>query len=234
MNLEILKKLLAIQETDTRLLQIKRKFKAADDAIKAASGLPQLRKELEDLRGAVLAQTVKIARNNSDRTERKQKIEELQERLYGGLITNMTEMRAVEAEQASTKREIEQIDEQRTPLEMELEDLKVRQGERQQELEQIENSWKERKGALVAERAQCASEYKELGEKRRAAFKELPDEVVALYRDIFQKTRGTAVVRVERGVCMGCHLTLPLEPRDGDFGRNLPRCSNCTRILVFD
>lgn len=226
---------MVVQETDARLLDIKRNYRRLDNAIKGESGLGQLRKDLEALKARELEQKLKIARLESERTELQQRSEELEKRLYGGLITQVREMRAVEVEQAEMKRRIEQINEGRNPLEMELEAMNKEREDLQQQLAQREEQWKSEREALLAERAKCAKEYKDLEQRRGASFKDIPKQHLELYREIFLKTRGTAVVRVERGVCMGCNLSLPLQPRRGaDFGKNLPRCSNCSRIIIFD
>ncbi len=72
-------------------------------------------------------------------------------------------------------------------------------------------------------------------QERAAAVQGIPDDLLARYDKARSQLGGVAVARLVRGVCDGCHLTLPAV--EVDRIKHLPldepvNCEECGRFLV--
>ena len=53
-----------------------------------------------------------------------------------------------------------------------------------------------------------------------------------MYESLLKTRDGSAVAKVERGMCQGCRLTLPtLELQRARSSEGIARCGSCGRIL---
>jgi len=71
-------------------------------------------------------------------------------------------------------------------------------------------------------------------EKRRAAVvSSLSPDVLELYRSA-KPARGAAVVKIDRGRCQGCRISLSMAELQRARTGAVVRCSNCGRILYLE
>jgi len=71
-----------------------------------------------------------------------------------------------------------------------------------------------------------------LKEKRQLHVSGIDPQAVAVYGGV-KKQRGTAVARVEQGLCRGCRISLPVTEFQKAKTGNLVRCGSCGRILYL-
>ena len=231
--METLQKLFNIQQLDTQLLQVKRRYARVDRAIKDEVKLAELKKNLESCKTKELETKLNVARLKSERSQLQERHESLEKKLYGGQITNVREMKAVETEQLEAKRKVNRIDDNLGPLELGLEELSRESEQLEGQLADYAKEWEQEREELVKERSGYIVEYKKLDAERKRSQEGINAGHLKLYEELFRSKRGTAVVKVERGVCLGCNLSLPSASSSATgTAATLPRCPNCTRVVL--
>ena len=227
--------LLDLQETDLQLAMRRRAFREITEELESEGGIPQLKESLEKARHRELEAKVEAARNESEAASLKEKVTKLEERLYSGSITNVRELTAIETEHNSARRELARADESIEPLKSIAEEAHQEYERLQGELAQREQEWADRKKGLLKDRSRISKEYKKIGAERESATEGIAAPDLEIYNALLPRMNGVAVVRVDRGVCQGCRVRLPI----GEISRiqnatGLVNCSSCGRILLTD
>ncbi len=156
-----------------------------------------------------------------------------EKRLYGGEVGNPKELSQLEHRVNEERIRRSQLEITYLSLMEELEHL-------EHQLEQAGanvNNVREQliKSDQELERKQLQNETldQEYEQKRKALLTELPDQIREKYERIQARHPGTALVRIERGTCGGCHNALA----QAEIERvarmpGLTTCENCGRLLV--
>jgi predicted nucleic acid-binding Zn-ribbon protein len=117
-----------------------------------------------------------------------------------------------------------------------------------EKLDTIKQEIEENSGLLTEKKSENAEQIKTLNtekddiskkmgerEKERTTLAErLTRDELRRYELMITRTHGPVVVRVEKGICSGCHMNLPPQlfnelMRD----RDLKTCPNCSRMIYF-
>jgi predicted nucleic acid-binding Zn-ribbon protein len=108
------------------------------------------------------------------------------------------------------------------------------QGNRSEAREQLRRAraaWEEEQGRLAAERERLSQEVARLDQERGAAEAQVEPGDLQRYRGV-KTQRGTAVAKVERGICRACGLSLPShELQRARTAQEPVRCGSCGRFL---
>lgn len=230
----IAKSLLSLQDTDQALALRRREYREVDEELKSEGGLPELRDNCEKIRVKELEAKVETARLESDLAALKNQVGELETRLYGGAITNVRELTAIETEHSAARRNLAQVEESIAPAELAAEHARQRYEELTNELTEKESSWKTRRIELGREKVKVGTEFNTMLETRNAEAAHIPDEDLARYNRLFKSNRGIAVVRVDRGVCQGCSVRLPVGELTRLRNSDGPIPCSCGRALLTE
>ena len=114
----IAKTLLSLQDTDQALALRRRDYREVEKELNSEGGLPGLRDDCEKTRLRELEAKVETARLESDLATLKSQVDELETRLYGGSITNVRELTAIETEHSAARRNLAQVEESIAPAEV--------------------------------------------------------------------------------------------------------------------
>ena len=230
----IAKTLLALQDTDQALALRRREYRKVEEELKSEGGLPELRDNCEKIRVKELEAKVETARLESDLAMLKDQVGELETRLYGGAITNVRELTAIETEHSAARRNLAQIEESIAPAEVAAEHARQQLENLTQELSDREKSWDTRQLELRHEKAKRGTAFNELLEIRNVEASQIPDEDLARYTRLFRSNRGIAVVKVDRGVCGGCAVRLPVGELTRLRAADGPIPCSCGRALLTE
>ena len=100
------------------------------------------------------------------------------------------------------------------------------------ELERLEAEWRSQQQQLSSDMEQIKTILSDLKQKRQLLSAKIDPGVVELYQGL-KKQKGTAIAKVERGICWGCRISLSTtELRQARSG-SLVQCSSCGRILFL-
>jgi len=225
--------LLGLQEVDKRLTAKKQELDQVNGELEAQAEVPAISEQLEEEREAGIERRAHLAMLEVDADALRERVEELEERIYGGTVTNLRELTAVEEEQANARRELMQAEEALGPARLAAEDSERAREELTTRLADREKAWKESAPKLRKQFRNVTAEVEVLEVERAEASENVPKDELTLYDQLLFRRHGIAIARVERGVCQACHITLPLKEasrlRRGDA---LVTCGNCGRILI--
>ena len=230
----IAKTLLALQDTDQALALRRREYRKVEEELKSEGGLPELRDNCEKIRVKELEAKVETARLESDLAMLKDQVGELETRLYGGAITNVRELTAIETEHSAARRNLAQIEESIAPAEVAAEHARQRYEELTEELGSKEKVWKTRRLELGQEKTKVGTEFNRMLEVRNSEALLIPEADLARYTRLFRSNRGIAIVRVDRGVCQGCAVRLPVGELTRLRSSEGPIPCSCGRALLTE
>ncbi len=230
----IAKSLLSLQDTDQALALRRREYRQVEKELNSEGGLPELRDDCEKIRLRELEAKVETARLESDLATLKDKVSELETRLYDGSITNVRELTAIETEHSAARRNLAQVEESIAPAEVAAEHARQQFEDLMKELVEKEKHWTNRFIELRQKKAKKGNEFNKMLELRNAEASEIPDEDLARYHRLFRSNRGVAVVKVERGICQGCAVRLPVGELTRLRNSDGPIPCSCGRALLSE
>jgi hypothetical protein len=225
--------LLTLQEVDERLTKKQQELDQLNAELEGQAEIPVLTERVEHERETSIERRAHLARLEVDADAQRERVEELEERIYGGTVTNLRELTAVEEEQTNARRELMQAEESLGPARLAAEDSERAKEELTTTLAERETTWAVSAPKLRRQSRAAAKEVAVLEQERAEVSKNVPADELTLYDQLLFRRHGVAIARVERGVCLACHITLPLKEasrlRRSDA---IVTCGNCGRILI--
>jgi hypothetical protein len=160
------------------------------------------------------------------------KIKDTEKKLYGGKIFNSKELSSLQQETDDFKKRRSGFEDKSLELMDQLEILRKTIAGSKEELDKMEIQWKEQQKQLVVELMQlkAAQVVQESNRKQLTAL--FDAETIETYQEL-RKRKGTAVAKVEQGICQGCRITLPNTDLQRAKGGGVVRCSSCGRIIFL-
>jgi hypothetical protein len=160
------------------------------------------------------------------------KIKDTEKKLYGGKIFNSKELSSLQQETDDFKKRRSGFEDKSLELMDQLEILRKTIAGSKEELDKMEIQWKEQQKQLVVELMQlkAAQVVQESNRKQLTAL--FDAETIDTYQEL-RKRKGTAVAKVEQGICQGCRITLPNTDLQRAKGGGVVRCSSCGRIIFL-
>ncbi len=231
-----LQALYQVQELDTRIFDLREreeKHPLKADLEELGSRERELAGELERLQEELEAWRRKLQSLEAEVQRLEEKIKREEEKLYDGKVNNPKELRGLQAEVRSLKR-------QKDDLETELlegmeaqDEMRGRAEKLGGELEALRAEREGKERALQSEVQGLQAERVELESRKKELEAGIDGDTLDLYRRLLQSKHNLAVVRVEEGVCQGCRVELPGKEYDRFLkSEAVFRCPNCGRILV--
>lgn len=162
-----------------------------------------------------------------------ERLRDLQERLYGGYITDLKEIRASQEKEAEMLRRREKLEEQLLEVMDQLETARKEVQELEQRLKEAESAWQEKREALLARRQALLQEQRTFSARRQRILAFVPREALGTYEQLRARKQGMAVGRLDNRVCMACGVEVPVNvARQAQSGDIIVFCPTCGRILV--
>jgi len=96
----------------------------------------------------------------------------------------------------------------------------------------VEAEWQSQQQQLSADMEQLKAVLSNLQHKRQTLSAEIDPGAVELYHELKEK-KGTAVAKVEQGICRGCRISLSATELQRARSGSLTQCSSCGRILFL-
>jgi predicted nucleic acid-binding Zn-ribbon protein len=119
-------------------------------------------------------------------------------------------------------------------LSVQAEDTRRRIADLERELAEVQESWNLRRAYLNQQVASLTAEESELSAQRSQLAQTLDQSEVLRYDALRRSKGGTAVAKVERGLCQSCRMSLPSQHLQRvRAGRQTVNCSSCGRMLLF-
>ena len=196
---------------------------------------------------ALLATETKLAsqREQLEDARKKQKsceweLDDLQEKtrqvdgkLYGGKTKDPKELVNLEKEAKALKSQIRTKEDGLLALMSQVDQIEADVRGTVEESEQLKRGWAQRQETFGPRKGELEIELVELKGKRSGLAQQVDSEALSVYERIRLAT-GQAVVKVERGRCLGCHIAVPTSQWQKARAGDLIQCNNCSRILYLE
>jgi len=234
---ELGKRLLDIQELDTRIFDLQRQIEVLEEKHR----LGELLEQLEKTRGKLKAEEGSLSelehrqhKLDGELDLLSDKIKKEEGKLFSGTIMNSKELSSIQAEILSLRKQRDEMETEDLEMMEEEDRLHLEVERARSQVEEISAREREARESCNEEFAEKENQVKEF-EKDRDGLKEAVDEdTLAIYDRLLAEKGGLAVVRMEKGRnCGGCHIQFSSTQIDQfQHEQGIFRCEYCRRILV--
>jgi predicted nucleic acid-binding Zn-ribbon protein len=160
------------------------------------------------------------------------KLAPAEKKLFSGDIKNPKELSNLQHEVEVLKTKRNQMEEKTLEIMEQAEICETSVTKINSELETLKAQWQRQQQELLDSVERLKAILSDLRGKRQLLSEEISPQAVELYQGL-RKERGTAVARVEQGICRGCRISLPITELQQARSGNLVKCSSCGRILFL-
>jgi predicted nucleic acid-binding Zn-ribbon protein len=160
------------------------------------------------------------------------KITKAEEELYSGRVGNPKELANLQHEIGVLKAKRSELEDRTIEAMEQVEEARAGIDTLKDELKTLEAEWQTQQGKLEADKERLEAELVSLKQKREAVLSQVDSGAVDFYLGL-KKQKGTAVARVEQGVCRGCRISLSNAEMQRARGGDLIQCSSCGLILFL-
>lgn len=162
-----------------------------------------------------------------------EKVRQIDGKLYSGKTKDPKELVNLEKEVTNLKSQTKTKEDILLELMSQVEEIETGLKTAAREVEQLKQEWDQRQESLGPRRSEIETLLARLKADRTGLVQQIDSEVFNTYERI-RSTMGQAVVKVERGRCLGCHITVPTSQWQKARAGDLIQCNNCSRILYLE
>jgi len=217
---------LDIQERQQELSEVENQLSDDKAMVAAESRLASQKQQLEDAKKKQKSAEWELE-------DLQEKIKQINSRLYGGKTKDPKELVNLDKEVKGLKSQTTTKEDTLLGLMSLVEEMEARAKTTAVELDSLKKVWEQRQETLGPRKSEIEVELAELQGERERLAKQIDSEAFSIYERV-RLTRGQAVVKVERGRCLGCHITVPTSQWQKAKAGALIQCNNCSRILYLE
>lgn len=224
--------LYALQEIDSAVEAAKASLAAVEEQLGESEELIASRQAVEEGRDALEGVSKQQRESEWQVDGLRSHLSDVEGKLYGGSVRNPKELASVQDEANILKSQLRRREDELLDLMVRAEESQTVLREAEQSLAEAEGRWRREQEELADEKERLEGELAELGERRRQQSGLIEARVLALYDNLWERRQGRAVVKVERGMCGGCRISLPMSVlQKARSGLDVVQCVSCERIL---
>ena len=172
--------------------------------------------------------------NQMESETHRERSQTLETQLYDGSMTNPRDLESLQLETVNVRHQLEQDEAAMLELSIQAEESQSKYTELDQELAETRQIWDSRQVELNHLIKNLTQETKEHESQRKKLTKGFDPASLQRYETLRISKRGVAVVKVERGLCQGCQMSLPTHlQQQVRNGRQQVNCSSCGRLLFL-
>ena len=153
-------------------------------------------------------------------------------KLYGGTVRNPKELAGLNDDASILKGQLRRREDELLNHMVKVEEQEATLREAEAVLKEVEARWQGEQSDLLGQKERLEAELAELEKSRQAQAGHIDGRVQELYDLLRDRRQGKAVVKVERGMCQGCRISLPMSVlQKTRSGFDVVQCVSCERIL---
>lgn len=227
--------LYALQETDQALDKAQARLAEIEAQLGESEDMVLAREAADEKRGAVDQLRSHLSDAEYAVEEIRTKAAAVEAKLYGGTVTSPKELNDLNDDLQSLRHLVATREDTLLGLLVEIEEADAQLAAAQAQYADIESRWKEQQEELLNEKKQLEPKIASLQAQREAQSPSVDRSSLRLYDILRERHGGYAVARVERGMCQGCRITLPMSIlQKVRSGIGLVQCVSCERILLVN
>ncbi len=228
----ITKQLYRLQEVDLEILSDERALKLAASRLGESQAVIKAQNQLE-LEQKRLEESSRQQRSAEwEIDDITTKLTVVEEKLFSGRVQNPKELTNLQHEVEAFKARRNQLEEQALEIMDRVEQSEAKVAKISSELETLKAEWQRQQQQLADEMEKLKASLADLGRKRQLLVGGIDPPTFDFYKQL-REGKGTAVARVEQGICRGCRISLPTTDLQQARSGNLVQCSSCGRILFL-
>ena len=162
-----------------------------------------------------------------------EKTKQIDSKLYSGTNKDPKELVNLEKEVKSLKSQIRTKEDVLLELMSQVEEVEAKVKTTTEGLERLRREWEQQQVTLGPRKSEIETVLVKLRGDHNGLAEQIDSQAFDIYERIRLKT-GQAVVKVERGRCLGCHITVPTSQWQKAKAGDLIQCNNCSRILYLE
>jgi hypothetical protein len=225
--------LFALQETDLALDRATARLAEIAETLVETEELLDARREVEEKRAVVGEVRARQKDQEWAVEEVRQKASEVEKKLYGGTVGNPKELADLQADLKAIQSHVSKREDSLLGILVEMEEAEAELARAEAVCAEVEARWASDQQRLLEERAALEPEVARLRSQREGQADGADRSVMGLYQLLRERRAGRAVAKVERGMCQGCRITLPMSVlQKARTGAGLVQCVSCERILL--
>ena len=217
---------LELQKRQQELNEVENQLSDNKALVVAESKLASQKEQLEDARR-------KQKSSEWELEDLQEKVRRIDSKLYSGKTKDPKELVNLEKEVKGLKSQIKTKEDALLGLMSQVEEIEAKVKTTAEELERLKREWEQRQETFGPRKSEIETVLAKLRGDRNGLAQQIDSEAFNIYERI-RLTRGQAVVKVERGRCLGCHITVPTSQWQKAKAGDLIQCNNCSRILYLE
>ena len=228
------RQMFALQELDIILDRVQTEHDKAEHELNNGDAVKGLESELE--RDEEWLQETELQQKASklEAKSQKERSESLNSQLYGGEITNPRDLESLEREASNVLQLVEQQEAVLSQITEKIEEAQTKKNDLESKLDEAKTAWGIRQSELQAALKELNAERAGFEGKRLKLTEGLDATSLQHYEALRKRKGGVAVVKVQRGLCQGCRMSLPTHQQQRvRNGGQMVLCSSCGRMLCL-
>lgn len=217
---------LELQGKQQELDEVENRLSDDKALIAAESKLASQKEQLKDARK-------KRKSSEWELEDLQEKVKQIDSKLYSGRTKNPKELVNLEKEAKGLKSRISTQEDTLLGLMSQAEEIEAQVKVSGEEFERLKQEWQKRQETLGQKKNEVETVLVKLRENRNGLSQQINSEALDIYERI-RLTKGQAVVKVERGRCQGCHITVPTSQWQKAKAGDLIQCNSCNKILYLE
>ncbi|UCH87510.1 MAG: hypothetical protein JSU97_03775 [Dehalococcoidia bacterium] len=224
--------LYALQEIDSAVEATKASLTAVEEQLGESEELIAGRQAVEEGRDALEDVGKQQRELEWQVDDLRSRLSDVEGKLYGGSVRNPKELGSMQDEANILRGQLRRREDELLDLMVRVEETQAALREAEESLTEVEERWRQDQRELTSEKGKLEGELAGLEEKRGQQSGLIDARVLALYDNLWERRQGRAVVKVERGMCGGCRISLPMTVlQKARSGMDVVQCVSCERIL---
>ena len=232
LTMTIAAELYALQETDAAIEASKASLAAVEEQLGESEELIAGRQAVEEGREALEGVGKQQRELEWQVDDLRSRLSDVEGKLYGGSVRNPKELASMQEEANILRGQLRRREDELLDLMVRGEERQAALREAEESLAEVEGRWGEDQKELVSRKERLEEELAGLEERRQRQSGLIEAKALALYDTLRERRQGRAVAKVERGMCQGCRISLPMTIlQRARSGFDVVQCVSCERIL---
>ena len=224
--------LYALQEIDSAIEAAKASLAAVEEQLGESEELVAGRRAVEEGRDALEGVSRQQRELEWQVDDFRSRLSDVEGKLYGGSVRNPKELGSMQDEANILRGQLRRREDDLLDLMVRVEERQTALREAEESLTEVEGRWQQDQKDLASEKEKLEGELAGLEERRKQQSGLIEARVLTLYDNLWERRQGRAVVKVERGMCGGCRISLPMTVlQKARSGMDVVQCVSCERIL---
>ena len=224
--------LYALQETDSAIDADRTALATVEEQLGETEELVLARAAVEEHRAALRALRDSQRDIEWQVDDARSHVTAVESKLYGGTVRNPKELSGLNDDANMLKGQLRRREDELLNHMVKVEEQEAALRQAEAVLKEVEGRWRGEQADLLGQKERLEAELTELESSRQAQAGRVDGRVLDLYGLLRDRRQGKAVVKVERGMCQGCRISLPMSVlQKARSGFDVVRCVSCERIL---